>query len=181
MSTIGSTETRYYSSKETCNQLDISGSTLRKWCLSLEKQGYEFTRGEQNRRLFSAEDLESLERFKELIQIKNMSLENASIIIASRFKETRSSTGTPPVRANDTNRDEIIQKLNKHIEQQEKFNKELLNRLDEQNKYINSKLDKRDQSLTETMNELIEQRKEEMNLLEEQKQKGNWFTKLFKK
>lgn len=187
MSTNESTETRYYTSKETCNAFDISGSTLRKWCISLEKNGYEFARGEQNRRLFSDKDREALEYFRELIQVNKMSLENASIIIAARFKEARSSTGTPSVReekkdSTDRADHQVIEKLNEHIEKQEQFNQELIKRLDEQNKYINERLDKRDQSLTETMNQLMEQRKEEIHRLEEQStQKRSWLSRLFKK
>jgi len=174
---------RYYTAKETSDEFNISGSTLRKWCLSLEKHGYEFTRGEQNRRLFSEKDLESLKYFQELIQVKNMSLENASIIISSRFKESRSSTGTPSVRAESVQNNEdspTLEKLTEYIQQQERFNQELLKRLDEQSEYINNRLDQRDNALMETMNKLHEQRKKEMKLLEERK-KENWLTKIFKK
>lgn len=191
MSTNKSTESanqpnqqQYYPSKTLTDQLDISGSTLRKWCIALEEKGYEFARTEQNRRLFTKDDLNVLEHLKTLIREKNMSLDNASIIVASMFNDDRSPTGTPSVREenNGVISNEVIHKLTEHIEQQEKFNQELLKRLDEQNDYINKRLDQRDKLLMETLRDLNKQRKEEIKLLEQANEdKGNWFTRLFKK
>lgn len=174
-----------------CERLDISDSTLRKWCISLEKNGYTFTRGEQNRRLFLNQDLEALDHLKLLVQGKKMSLENATIIITSRYNEIRSSTGTPSVHVekDDPAVQEVIERLSEHIEKQnqfiekqEQFNQELLKRLDKQTEYINDRLDKRDESLLNTMDQLMQQRKEEMKLLEQAtNQKDNWFTRIFKK
>lgn len=177
---------RYYTSKEVCARLDIADSTLRKWSISLEKNGYDFARGEQNRRLFLENDLIALDHLKSLIQGKKMSLENASIIVASRFVNNRSSTGTPSVRAESAHNNgdsPALAKLTEHITQQEQFNQELLKRLDEQNKYINNRLDQRDKNLVETMNALLESRKEQIKLLEEVKdeQKKSFFSRLFGK
>lgn len=185
MGDVNSTDTRYYPSKDLCERLGISSSTLRKWCIALEKQEYEFTRTEQDRRLYTDKDLPVLDALKELIQSKRMSLENASVIVASRFLD-RSNSRTPSVReetGQNPNMDSAIsQTLTEHIEKQEQFNQELLKRLDEQNQYINNRLDQRDKALTETMNQLMEQRKEEIKLLEEaKKEKVNWLSKLFKK
>lgn len=189
MNTEELNQVRYYASREMCERLDISDSTLRKWCISLEKNGYTFTRGEQNRRLFLNQDLEALDHLKLLVQGKKMSLENATIIITSRYNESRSSTGTPSVLEENNNEGEIINKLYEHIkkqdqfiEKQEQFNQELLKRLDKQAEYINNRLDKRDKSLLNTMDQLMQQRKEEMKLLEQAtSQKDNWFTRMFKK
>lgn len=190
MSTGETTQERYYPSKELCARLDISDSTLRKWCIALEKQNYSFTRTEQNRRLFVEQDLEVLDYLKELIQNRKMSLENASIIVESRFCDVRSSTGTPSVPpVPGSNDKEVIGLLNTHIEKQEQLNQELLKRLDEQSQYINKRLNqqderlaKRDESLMGTMNQLMEQRKEQIKLLElASEEKPNWFTKMFKK
>lgn len=39
-----------YTPKEIILTLDIGDSTLRKWCLALEKKGYLFIRNDQNKR-----------------------------------------------------------------------------------------------------------------------------------
>ena len=177
-------EIKYHPTKEVCARLDIADSTLRKWCIALEKNGYNFTRTTQNRRLYTNHDLKVLDHLKELIQGKGMNLENASIIVISKFTDMRSSEGTPsvPDKNDEPPVQRIVEKLQEHIEKQERFNQELVKRLDEQNQYIKERLDQRDKLLMETMDDLIEQRKEEMKLLEEaNKKKENWFTKLFKK
>lgn len=177
-------EVKYYPSKDLCERFDISSSTLRKRAIALEDNGYEFSRTEQNRRLFTERDLNTLQYLQELIQDKNMNLENASIIVASRFKEDRSYTGTSPVREDDSiHSSDTVKILQDHIEKQEQFNQELLRRLDEQNKYINERLDNRDKTLMNTMNEMLEERKSNQKLLEEVKeeQKKGLLAKLFKK
>lgn len=180
-----STEQQYYPSKDICDRFDISGSTLRKWCIALDNNGYDFARTEQNRRLFTDSDLTALEHMKSLIQDKRMSLDNASIIIASRFKDTRSSTGTPSVREENTtqNSPQVEKEMQDHIKRQEQFNQELLKRMDEQNKHLNERLDQRDKLLMDTMNKLMEERKKEVKLLEEVKeeQKKGLFSRLFNK
>ncbi|GAA0472761.1 MerR family transcriptional regulator [Alkalibacillus silvisoli] len=180
---------QYYPSKEVCDRLNVSSSTLRKWCLALEKKEYEFARTEQNRRLFQDHDLQALESLKELIQDRNMTLENASIIVVSRFQGERSSTRTPSVREPKNTHDfeelgEIKAKLEEQQEymmKQEQFNAALMEKLDQQQKYINNRLDERDQALMQTLNQISEERKEQAKLLEEQKQKEGWFSKLFNK
>lgn len=181
-STKSPSQQQYYPSQDVCDRYNISGSTLRKWCIALEGQGYEFTRTEQNRRLFTDVDINVLAHLKELIREQRMSLENASIIVASKFVE-RSHKGTPSVPDADTSvNDKIVNHLQEHIQKQEKFNKELLDRLDKQNRYINDRIDQRDKVLLETLKEMREQRKEEIKLLEQANEnKGNWLTRLFKK
>lgn len=172
---------KYYTSKEVCARLDIADSTLRKWSISLEKNGYSFARGEQNRRLFLEDNLVALDHLKVLVQEKRMSLDNASIIVTSKFVDDRSSERTPSVPAENSN-PSVRDALQKHIKKQEYFNQELLKRLDEQNQYINNRLDQRDEALMETMNKMIEQRQEDRKLLEEaNERKSNWFTRLFNK
>jgi DNA-binding transcriptional MerR regulator len=67
-----------YWSKEVSDILQIADSTLRKWCLSLEKNGYEFVRGTNNSRAFVERDVLLLRRMKELIQSKGVTVENAT-------------------------------------------------------------------------------------------------------
>ena len=164
--------------------LDISDSTLRKWCLALEKQGYYFTRTDNNRRVFFERDLEVLRYFRYLVKVQNFNLENAAAVVSSRFK---GSERTPSEQANSENGDvlpsgevkEMIEKLLDHIERQEAFNKELLKRLDEQQRYIEERIDKRDQLLMQTLREHQQQTQKLIAAAEEEKLP--WYKKLFKK
>ncbi len=169
------TET-YYSPKDVKMSLDIGDSTLRKWCLAIEKHGFLFSRTDNNRRIFTEKDIVMLKHFQNLVQVQHMSAENASIIIASRFNEQASpeeniENSVPQVRSDN----EDLQKLydfmreqQEHIKRQEEFNKHLLERLDQQQEYINERLDTRDQKLMSTLDELQSQKKIEQEQREKE-------------
>lgn len=185
-----------YTTKEISEHLEIGTSTLRKWCLSLEENGYMFSRTEGNKRLFVDRDLLALKYFKKLVQGENFSLGNASKVIASRYEGEASEERTPAVlqENEDENRslersNEMIQQLvehmkkqDEHIERQERFNKELLDRLDKQQTYIEERLNERDNKLMESLREaretklLIAAAKEEN---EKEKNSKGFFSKLF--
>lgn len=65
-----------YWNHEVAEQLQMGKSTLRRWCLELEKQGYIFSKGEQESRAFTKRDVLVLEKIKEL-QNKGEKLEHA--------------------------------------------------------------------------------------------------------
>lgn len=185
-----------YTTKEVSLTLDIGTSTLRKWCLALEENGYQFLRTDNQKRLFVERDLVTLRYFQKLVQGENFSLENAAKVVASKYKGEASETGTPivlsqnEIEKRDFKRsDEILQELLERFEKQEQFNQELLRlnqellqRLEEQQKYIEERMNKRDELLMQSLKESMETRKmiaaakEE----EEKKKKGFW-SRLFGK
>lgn len=191
-----------YSAKEIRTTLNIGDSTLRKWCLSLEKHGYLFSRNEQNRRFFVEEDIVVLRHFQTLVQDNNMPLDNAADVISSRFKREAFEDRTPSV-IDDNNEEQRsqdrsieipddlidylkdhIQKQQDHIQKQEQFNKELLEKLDKQEERIEERLKERDNRLIEVFRTTQENKKEAMELAaskdEEQPKKKGFFSKLFR-
>lgn len=76
-----------YSAKDITLSLNIGDSTLRKWCLSLEEHGYTFYRTDQNKRLFTEKDIIVLRHFQQLVKEKNMSMNNAALIVTSKFQK----------------------------------------------------------------------------------------------
>lgn len=186
-----------YSPKEVFTTLDIGDSTLRKWCLALEKHGYGFIRNDQNTRVYVESDLVVLRHFQNLVKQHNIQLENAATLVIDRFGkgtfEVR--TGIVPVEKEEEHRDlirsdEVINKLLEHIKQQEEFieqqkefNRELLNRLDQQQKYIDERLEQRDQKFMESLRESQETKQQLLQLAaahEEETKKG-FFARLFGK
>ncbi|MEK4167760.1 MULTISPECIES: MerR family transcriptional regulator [Anoxybacillus] len=185
-----------YTTKEVSLTLDIGTSTLRKWCLALEENGYQFLRTDNQKRLFVERDLVALRYFQKLVQGENFSLENAAKVVTSKYKGEASETGTPSVLSQNEmekrdfkRSDEILQELLERFEKQEqfnqellRFNQELLQRLEEQQKYIEERMNKRDELLMQSLKESMETRKmiaaakEE----EEKKKKGFW-SRLFGK
>lgn len=160
-----------YSPKEISLTLDIGDSTLRKWCIALENQGYQFIRNEQNKRVFVDSNIVVLRHFKELVQNHSMQLNNAAMLVVDRFGKGTFSQGTDIVPAEnerdlDRSNDEVITKLVNYIEQQEErfnqqeqFNKQLLERLDAQQKYIEERLNIRDDMLVKSLREVQETKK----------------------
>lgn len=186
-----------YTTKQVADNLKIVTSTLRKWCLLLEQAGYKFERNEKNQRMFFDSDMLALRNLKELTQQEGMSLENAVKSIAEKG-ELREEISLSDFEDNSKleakldelleyvkRQDEQIEALTEHSERQDRFNRELLSRLEEQSKYIADQnkfiagsIEKRDQQLMLAMREVQETKK--LVAASEEENKG-FFKRLFRK
>jgi MerR HTH family regulatory protein len=174
-----------YTTKEISTTLGIGDSTLKKWCLSLEKNEYPFTRNDQNQRLFLEKDLVVLKLFQTMVQTNNFSVENAGMLISSKFKESGFPNGTggiPAIRVKEQDEKrrsyEVVQKpaaiiqyqeayiqeqrefnqvLLESMREQKEFNQALLERLEKQEKSIQEGLHTRDGELTQSIQGLQQQ------------------------
>lgn len=167
---------RAYSAKEVRAYLGVGDSTLRKWCLALEKSGYHFSRNEQNRRFYVEKDLVVLSNFKILVQDNNMPLENAANVIALKFSDGAFPQRTDSVPAKVENneitpKDELFEALLERYEillekyeKQEQFNKELLQRLDKQQEYIDRRFEKQEQLLLDTHRTVQENKQRQLEI-----------------
>jgi hypothetical protein len=198
-----------YSPKEINTTLDIGDSTLRKWCLSLEKNGYAFMRNDHKQRIFVENDVVVLRHFQNLVKHHNMQLENAAKLVVDRFGKGAFEVGTGGVPAeiegkqNDLQRDlmrsseemtatllehvktqeEFNRSLLQRLDQQENFNRELVQRLEQQQTYIEERLEQRDRKLMESLRESQEVKQQLLQIAvaqEEEKKKG-FFARLFGK
>lgn len=147
-----------YSSKEVTARLDIGESTLRKWCLALEEQNYNFLRTAQNKRMFSEKDLFVLGQFKILVQEKNLSMQNAAEIVAARYSEDLFPNQTE-IERRESNSFSALGEIKKEIQDLKELNRELLQRLSEQQKYIEKRLEERDRLLMQAIRESQETKK----------------------
>lgn len=177
-----------YWAKEVAEALQISDSTLRKWCLALEKNGYEFMRGTNNSRAFVERDIIVLRRMKELIQNRGVTVEHAANAVISSVETDTRTTGvheTNEIAAHGEQQTVIPTELLKQIlerqERLEALNQELLRRLDEQQRYINERLERRDQQLMEAMRQVQETQRLMAVSQEEAKQKRGLIARLFGK
>lgn len=148
-----------YTTKEISLTLNIGSSTLRKWCLALEENGYQFARTDNQRRLFVDRDLVALKYFQKLVQGENFSLENAAKVIASKYKEKASESRTPSVlleneeeqHALERSYNEDILELKEVVNKQNELIKDLIARMDQQQKYIEERMNKKDDLLLEAL------------------------------
>lgn len=149
-----------YWSREIASILQIAESTLRKWCQILESHGYHFLRDDQERRAFTDHDAVSLRYFKELTKDKGVSLEIASKAVVGRFNRS----ATQNISLSDTEElsryDDDMTRLFDYIERQERFNAEIVRKLDEQQEYINDSLQRREEALMAYLRESLEARRQ---------------------
>jgi DNA-binding transcriptional MerR regulator len=135
------TNEKAYWNHEVAKLLEISDSTLRRWCIELEANGYVFIKGENESRAFTVHDLDALRFFKELVKVKRKTKETASKEVVERYP---ARVVTPPMQGFDkalqpVQVHEKIEELSNKIEQmksqldkQMEFNKQLIERMDQQ-------------------------------------------------
>jgi len=173
---------RAYTTKEISLTINIGTSTLRKWCLALEEQGYKFSRTETNKRLFIERDLVALKYFQKLVQGENFSLENAAKVVTSKYEGKASESRTPSVlQSNDEDERSLmrsLESLEKKVNNQNELIKTLVAKMDQQQLYIEERLNKRDEMLLKTLNESMETRR---LLAAAQNEKKGFLSRLFKK
>lgn len=73
---------------EVAKQLLIGESTLRKWSLALEEQGYKFVKGEQESRAYIEGDIKILFKLKEEIRNKNKPVKEAVKTVLESIRTT---------------------------------------------------------------------------------------------
>jgi DNA-binding transcriptional MerR regulator len=174
---IHSQEKSYWS-REVAELLGISDSTLRRYSLILEQNGYRFLRDDNNRRAFLERDVIALRKFQEMAKSSDMTLEDAALAVISAIKEAEIKGIVPSVAPtthaiNHYNQryDDMVGKLQQLIEhnlKQETFNRFLLDRLEKQEIIIET-------ILKETQLQLVATQEEEL-LLERQKRISNMIT-----
>jgi DNA-binding transcriptional MerR regulator len=174
---------KIYWSKDVADLLVIGTSTLRKWCLLLEENGYNFLRDEHERRAFVDHDVIALKAFKELTKNKGITLENASLAVVSKYNrsnsEERTLSATPFHERSQQRYNELDKKIDQLLEhnaKQDAFNQALLDRLEKQETYIDQSLKKRDEQLIAAIREI-----QETKLLAAATEENKpWWKKLFK-
>ncbi|MFZ7823884.1 DUF3967 domain-containing protein [Priestia sp. 40] len=86
MKNVIENEERAYWTHEVAEQLEVGQSTLRKWCLELEKNEYSFTKGEQESRAFLQRDIDILKHMKNEIRNKKKSLKDGAKIALDKAR-----------------------------------------------------------------------------------------------
>lgn len=173
---------RAFWTKEVSEMLEVGDSTLRKWCIALEKEGYTFTKGVRNSRAFIKKDIVVLEDIKLLLQESGMNLE-------STVKVTLSKHHSENMTGNDSNNAErtplVLQENGSKISgntsiEYLKVQEQLLERVEriersheERLKNIEEKLDYRNKLLLETLQE-IQDTKKIIAVTKEKKWWGFW-------
>lgn len=143
-----------YWNHEVAQRLNMGKSTLRRWCLELEKQGYTFSKGEQDSRAFLGRDVLMLEKIKQL-QNQGQKLENAIKQAISEQEQVPPIPQNPPRSLDSTDID--LQR------EREQLKKELLEGIKQElltsEQRIFQRLEERDQVLMQHVREIQETKK----------------------
>lgn len=157
-----------FSASEVSTVLQIQESTLRKYALLLQNEGYEFVTNELNHRLYTDIDVITFRKMLELKDKSAITLKQAAQAVMSWHKNKNvSNTAISEERYNN-----LLEEFEAFREQQNSFNQELLKRLDKQQDYIKNSINERDRQLTEALNEIIETKKQIAST--EEKSKSWW-------
>jgi DNA-binding transcriptional MerR regulator len=150
-----------YTTKEVADNLGITTSTVRKYCLMLEDErigNYKIQRNAKDQRLFYDYDVMAFRQLQQLTQEDGITLENAVKTIGDKLRsrqedvvDDETTTAISDVlKQHEEKLDEMMEYMKRQeerIEQQDRFNRELLSKLDEQNRYIVESIKERDQQL----------------------------------
>jgi putative protein kinase ArgK-like GTPase of G3E family len=131
--------------EEMAKRLNTTSSNIRKWCIELEKHGYEFVKDNRKKRYYSVTDQTLLSNLKYAIQEKKLSLEIAAMTVIKGFDRNRSSSSTQeehlkkegtnrelsvPQEHNNLTTDAVLNTMKEQFEQQQSINDKLLEMLD---------------------------------------------------
>lgn len=160
-------------SKEVALKLDINASTLRQWCLAMEKEGYEFERNDKDQRIFYDRDINLLFELKNLIE-KTRNREDAIKTIVSRKKSVDNVEKTLSVNENErdnitVSKSDLEELIQKAVEKEREAMFQAFERK------MNDVIENRDRQLIHNLNESMEQNRLEIaTAQEEEKKKGFW-------
>ncbi|AWG44366.1 hypothetical protein BEH_26675 (plasmid) [Priestia filamentosa] len=167
-------EEKAYWNNEVAKMLEIPDSTLRKWCIQLESNGYTFIKGEKDSRAFTMHDLTALKVFKQLVKVERKTKETASKEVVKRYGER---DRTPPVQVGEESF--TISHIEEKIEGMTKILEELKLELNKQTEFNKQLVERMDQQSINYIRELQETKKQ----IAVSKEKKNWwviFKKIFK-
>ncbi|KEK22161.1 MerR family transcriptional regulator [Bacillus gaemokensis] len=177
-----SEQERAYWTHEVADKLQISHSTLKRWCSELEASGYKFTKGTNESRAFTAHDLSALEKYKYLTKKQKIPKDTAASTVTEEFSKNMSAWAPPAHKENDhfsssPQAAQTLQTLMQRFQEQEEMNRQILQELKTANE------------LNKTISSQYEQLKQEIQALNDnqkliassQEKKQGFWAKLFAK
>jgi DNA-binding transcriptional MerR regulator len=177
--------TLIYKAKEVMEKLEIKDSVFKKYISILEKEGYIIQKNQQGHRLFTDEDIKTLEKFIELSKYDGMTLESVAKMIGSTKQKNE---GHDVIEEKEQSHDVmtlITTAVTTALEEQAKLHSAQLQQMQEQLNRIESNQNDRDLKLVQSLREsqetkkLLLEVKEQIAASQEEKKKG-FFSRFFK-
>lgn len=167
-----------YSPTDVQELLDVDSSTLRKYALKLEENGYKFHKNKRGHRGYFDKDVVALRKLLEFNEQKDMTLERSAKAVMTWVQEQYVTVTVPsektvqdePERYNEMV--ERLKRLEEQGEQQKEFNRQLLEELHKRDEYIRKRDEERDANLIHLIRETQETKK--LIAATEEKKKKWW-------
>ncbi|MEX3625872.1 DNA-binding protein [Viridibacillus arvi] len=162
-----------YFSKDVSIELEITASTLRRWSIELEKEGYSFSRNDRNQRIYFERDYSAFKELKKLLA-NSVPVSDAIKAIASTDFEKKCVDQTLTVHSDimRLTKRELREIVKVALEEERKI---ILAALQEN---MDNKIEIRDRLLMQQMNIQFQEKQKVMVIQQEQKKK-NWLQKCF--
>lgn len=171
---------RAFWTREVADILHIGESTLRKWCIQLEKNSNVFTKGTNSSRAFIEWDIANLRRLKELIQEKGVTVDQAANLIVSMDSDDVRTPPVPQSNAPVASRHSRSRCYSRTARTAlERQNEQLLKALEEQRQFIDRRLIERDQRMIRAIQEIRKNQQLTAAAAEEQQINKGFFRRFF--
>ena len=146
--------------------LGVQESTLRKYCLLMQKYNFEFNKNSVGHRIFYKKDIEVIKRIIDLKNASSLTLNEAvKAILDSDINDIDDITDIDSI--SNTNLSKLLDEFTAYKKEQMQFNKEqmefnkkLIEQLQQQDQYIKNNLEERDKKLMLSMKESMESRRQ---------------------
>lgn len=164
--------------------LNVDSSTLRKYAILLENQGYKFHKNKRGHRGYFDKDVIALKKLVELSEQRDMTLERSAKAVMTWVNTDNVTLTVMEEEASNNELErysdmlERLKRLEEYSKQQEDFNRRLLEELNKRDDYIRKRDEERDANLTHLIRESLETKKLIASTVEEAKK--TWWQKLFK-
>lgn len=172
-----------YKAKEVMEKLEIKDSVFKKYISILEKEGYFIQKNQQGHRLFTDEDIGTLEKFIELSKYNGMTLESVAKMIGNTKQKSNSHDVIEENKQSYDVMTLITTAVTTALEEQAKQHSAQLHQMQEQLNRIESSQNDRDQKLVQSLRESQETKKLLLEVKEQvaaTQEKRSWWQKLWK-
>ncbi|RJR23619.1 DUF3967 domain-containing protein [Candidatus Microgenomates bacterium] len=173
---------KYKRASEVSELLQINRNTLRRWLLQYED--YLNTKLEGNTKFIHESSVPAIKLIKDCYA-KQLQEHEIKDILAKSHEIPKNAESEEATSVLPTHVEQELNEMKAMLLQQQEFNKQLVERLNEQQKYIESRMDARDKNLMSMIREVQETKQQLLETaaakeeVKEEKEQKNWWSKLF--
>ena len=169
-----------YDTAMVSNILGVQDSTLRKYCALMQKHNYKFNKNSVGHRIFYKKDVEIIRKIVDLKNSSSLTLnQSVKTILESDIEDIEGNDVADIDSITKPDYNKLLQAFTAFKDDQQQFNKQLIDQLQKQQDYIKNSIDERDKKLMLAIKESMEVRRQLASAVEDKdnakKQKNNWW------